>query len=63
MVGSGPAESTWKDVGQILTKNRNRLGVKTCIDLVFVRTWLRPELKLVSDEELEVFKDWETELM
>ena len=50
-------------MGQILTKNRNRLGVKTCIDLVFVRTWLRPELKLVSDEELEVFKDWETELM
>ena len=62
MIGSGPAERTWKDVGQILTKNRNRLKVQTCLDLVFVRTWLRRELKLITDEELEVFKDWETTL-
>ena len=26
LIGSGPAERTWKDVGQIFTKNRNRLG-------------------------------------
>ena len=63
MIGSGPAERTWKDVGNVLTKNRNRLGVARCIDLVFVRTWLRRELKLVSDEELEQLKDWETELL
>ena len=62
MIGSGPAERTWKDVGQILTKNRNRLNISTCLDLVFVRTWLRRELKLVSDEELECFKEWETQL-
>ena len=62
IIGSGPAERTWKDVGNVLTKNRNRLGVNRCIDLVFVRTWLRRELKLVSDEELEQFKEWETQL-
>ena len=27
LIGSGPAERTWKDVGQIFTKNHNRLGV------------------------------------
>ena len=63
MIGSGPAERTWKDVDNILTKNRNRLEMSTCLDLVFVRMWLRRELKLVSDEELEVFKEWETELL
>ena len=62
LIGSGPAERTWKDVGNILTKNRNRLGVGRCIDLVYVRMWLRRELKLVSDEELEEFKEWETKL-
>ena len=62
IVGSGPAERTWKDVGNILVKNRNRLGIGRCIDLVYVRTWLRRELKLVSDEELEQFKDWEAKL-
>ena len=56
MVGSGPAERTWKDVGNVLTKNRNRMSAKHCIDLVFVRTWLRREFKIVSDEELECFK-------
>ena len=40
MIGSGPAERTWKDVGQVLTKNRNRMSISTCLDLVFVRTWL-----------------------
>ena len=63
LIGSGPAERTWKDVGNILTKNRNRLDMSTCLDLVFVRTWLRRELKVVSDEELEIFKDWEAELL
>ena len=63
MIGSGPVERTWKDVGNILIKNRNRLGTTTCIDLVFVRTWLRRELKLVTDEELEQLKGWETELL
>ena len=63
LVGSGPAERTWKDVGQIMTKNRNRLTTTTCKDLVFARTWLRRELNLVSDEELEVFNDWEAELL
>ena len=63
MIGSGPAERTWKDVGNIMTKNRNKLGIARCIDLVFVRTWLRRELKLVSDEELEQLKEWETELL
>ena len=38
MIGSGPAERTWKDVGNILTKKRNRLGVQRCLDLVHVRT-------------------------
>ena len=51
MVGSGPAERTWKDVGNIFTKNRNRMTTKTCIDLVFVRTWLRREFDLITDEE------------
>ena len=63
MIGSGPAERTWKDVGNVLTKNRNRLGIERCIDLVFVRMWLRRELKLVTDEELEQLKGWETELL
>ena len=62
LIGSGPAERTWKDIGNILTKNRNRLGVSRCIDLVYVRTWLRRDLKLVSDEELEQLKEWETVL-
>ena len=56
IVGSGPAEGTWKDVGNILVKNHNRLGVDRCIDLVHVRTWLCREIKLVSDEELKKFK-------
>ena len=63
LIGSGPAERTWKNVGNILTKNRNRLAVQTCLDLVFVRTWLRRSLKAVSDEELECLKEWETELL
>ena len=63
MIGSGPAERTWKDVGNILTKNRNRLGVSRCLDLVYVRMWLRRDLKLISDEELEQFKEWETVLL
>lgn len=63
LIGSGPAERTWKDVDQIWTKKRNRLDVSTCLDLVFVRTWLRRSIKVVSDEELEVFKDWEAELL
>ena len=62
LVGSGPAEQTWKDVGNIFNKNRNRLGVQRCIDLVYVRTWSRRELKLLSDEELEQFKQWEKQL-
>ena len=62
-MGSGPAERTWKDVGQIMTKNCNRLTSTTCKDLVFARTWLRRELNLVSDEELEVFNDLEAELL
>jgi hypothetical protein len=63
LIGSGPAERTWKDVGNVLTKNRNRLRISTCLDLVMVRTWLRRELKVVTDEELEQFKDWETQLL
>ena len=62
IIGSGPAERAWKDIGNILIKNRNRLGVDRCIDLVYVRMWLRRELKLVSDAELEQFKEWETKL-
>ena len=63
LIGSGPAERTWKDVDQILTKKRNRLNTQTFLDLLYVSTWLRRELKLVTDEELEVFKEWETELL
>ena len=63
IIASGAAERTWKDIGNVLTKNRNRLRVSTCVDLVFVRAWLRRELKLVSDAELEVFKEWEARLL
>ena len=63
LIGSGPAERTWKDVGQIFTKKRNRLSVRNCLDLVLVRTYLRRQLKSVTDEELEVLKDWEVELL
>ena len=63
LIGTGPAERTWKDVGHILTKKRNRLHMSTCLDLVFVRTWLRREMKVVSDEELQVFKQWEIDLL
>ena len=63
MIGSGPAERTWKDVGNILTKNRNRLGIDRCLDLVHVRMSLRRELKLVTDAELAQLKDWETDLL
>ena len=62
MIGSGPAERTWKDVDAILTKKRNRMSAETCMDILYVRTWLRRQIKIVSDEELEVFKEWETEL-
>ena len=59
----GPGRT--KDVGNVLTKNRNRLGVGRCIDLVCVRTWLCRELKSVSDdeEELQQFKGWEVRLL
>ena len=63
LIGSGPAERTWKDVDNILTKKRNRLSMKTTLDLLYVRTWLRRELKKVSDDELAVFKTWEAELL
>ena len=63
LIGSGPAERTWKDVDSILTKKRNRLHMQTTVDLLYVRTWLRRELKKVSDEELECFQEWETELL
>ena len=63
LIGSGPAERTWKDVDSILTKKRNRLKVQTALDILYVRTWLRREIKIVSDEELEMFKTWETELL
>lgn len=63
LVGSGPAERTWKDVDSILTKKRNRLHIQTTLDLLYTRTWLRRELKKVSDEELAVFKQWECELL
>lgn len=63
LIGSGPAERAWKDVDQILTKKRNRLHVQTFLDLLYVRTWLRRELTLVSDEESEVFKEWEIDLL
>ena len=62
MIGSGPAERTWKAVDVILTKKHNRLSVKKCMDILYVRTWLRRSIKIVSDEELECFKGWETEL-
>ena len=62
MIGSGPAERTWKNVDAILTKKRNRMSVQTCMDILEVRTWLRRQIKVVSDEELEVFKQWETQL-
>ena len=32
------------------------------MDILYVRTWLRRSIKIVSDEELECFKEWETEL-
>ena len=63
LIGSGPAERTWKDVDNILTKKRNRLHVETTLNLLYVRTWLRRELKKVSDEELACFKEWEIELL
>ena len=66
MIGSGPTERMWKDVDHILTKKNvklNDLSMQTCLDLVFVRTWLRREIKIVTDEELEYFKEWETELL
>ena len=63
IVGSGSAERAWKDVGNVLTKNRNKLDSETYIDLVFVRTWLRRELNAVSDEGSECFKEWEAQLL
>ena len=63
LIGSGPAERTWKDVDAILTKKRNRLHVQTTLDLVYVRTWLRRELRCISEDEFEVFKEWEQELL
>ena len=63
LIGSGPAERTWNDVDKILTKNRKRLSVQTALDLLYVRTWLRRELQLVSVQETQLFKEWEIELM
>ncbi len=63
LIGSGPAERTWQDVGAILTKKRNRLGIQTCLDLVFVRTFLRRSLKVIHEAELECLKEWETTLL
>ena len=47
-----------KDAGQEGTCKK-----RTVLDILFVRTWLRREVKLISDEELEVFKSWETALI
>ena len=63
LIGSGPAERTWKDVDMILTKKRNRLHMQTTLDLLYARTWLRRELKKVSHEELACFNEWEVELL
>jgi len=63
LISSGPAERVWKDVDNVLTKKRNRLAMTTCLDLVFARCWLRRELTTVSDVELEVFQEWETEML
>ena len=63
MVGSGPAERTWKDVDSILTKKRNRLYMETALDLLYTRTWLRREMKRVSDSELQVYQAWEADLV
>ena len=63
LIGSGPAERTWKDVDSILTKKRNRFSMTNMLDMLHVRTWLWRELKKVSDSELECFKEWETELL
>ena len=41
LIGSGPAERTWKDAGRVLTKDRNRTSAQRALDMVFVRTWLR----------------------
>ena len=63
MVGSGSAERNWKDVSNVLTKNRNRMKSQRCIDLVYVRTWLRRELKSLDVVGLECFREWEVELL
>ena len=63
IVGSGAAERNWKDVANVLTKDRNQLKSDTTIDLVFVRTWLRRELQPVSDVATECFKEWEVQLL
>ena len=31
------------------------------MDILYVRTWIRRSIKIVNDEELECFKEWETE--
>ena len=36
IVGSGAAERAWKDVANVLTKDRNKLNSDTTVDLVFV---------------------------
>ena len=46
----------------ILEKNRNRLSLQKCMDILYVRTWLRRSIKIVSDEEFKCFKEWEVEL-
>ena len=63
IVGSGAAERNWKDVANVLTKERNQLKSDTTIDLVFVRTWLRRELKPIGDVATECFKEWEVQLL
>ena len=40
LIGSGPAERTWKDVDSILTKKRNRFNMTNMVDMLHVRTWL-----------------------
>ena len=63
IVGSGAAERAWKDVANVLTKDRNKLNSDTTVDLVFVRTWLRREMQPVANAATECFKEWEVQLL
>ena len=63
MIGSGPAERTWKDCKRVLTKKRNRLDRERMRKIVFCRGVIRFRMHQAKGHKLEEYKEWEKWLL